>query len=38
VLTASGFSRIRITATRAAGEGLHSAIIQAVKPATPASR
>jgi SAM-dependent methyltransferase len=35
LLTASGFSYICITATRSAGEGLYSAIIQAVKPATP---
>jgi SAM-dependent methyltransferase len=32
LLTDSGFTGIRITATRPAGEGLHSAIIQAVKP------
>jgi hypothetical protein len=38
LLTAAGFSSIRITATRQAGEGLHSAIIQAVKPATRPSR
>jgi len=38
VLTASGFTRICITATRPAGGGLHSAVIQAVKPVTPASR
>jgi SAM-dependent methyltransferase len=38
LLTDSGFTGIRITATRPAGEGLHSAIIQAVKPAAPASR
>ena len=38
LLTSSGFSRIRITATRPAGGGLHSAIIQAVKPPSPASR
>ena len=38
LLTDSGFTGIRITATRPAGEGLHSAIIQAVKSATPASR
>ena len=34
LLTDSGFTGIRVTATRPAGEGLHSAIIQAVKPAT----
>jgi SAM-dependent methyltransferase len=38
LLTDSGFTGIRITATRPAGEGLHSAIIQAVKPANPASQ
>jgi len=38
LLTAAGFSSIRITATRPAGDGLHSAIIQAVKPATPPSQ
>ena len=38
LLIASGFSRIRITATHPAGDGLHSAIVQAVKPGTPASR
>ena len=38
LLTDSGFTSIRITAARSAGEGLHSVIIQAVKPATPASR
>lgn len=38
LLTSSGFSRIHITTTRPAGEGLHSAIIQAVKPVTSASR
>jgi len=35
LLAAAGFTHIRITATRPAGDGLHSAIIQAVKPATP---
>jgi SAM-dependent methyltransferase len=38
LLAAAGFTRIRITDTRPAGDGLHSAIIQAVKPAMPASR
>jgi arsenite methyltransferase len=31
-LAAAGFTAIRITATHAAGNGLHSAIIQAIKP------
>jgi SAM-dependent methyltransferase len=35
LLAAAGFTHLRITATRPAGDGLHSAIIQAVKPATP---
>ena len=34
-LAAAGFTTIRITTTHAVGDGLHSAIIQAVKPATP---
>jgi SAM-dependent methyltransferase len=34
LLTASGFMSIRITITSTAGDGLHSAIIQAVKPAS----
>ncbi len=34
LLTDSGFTGIRVTATRPAGESLRSAIIQAVKPAT----
>lgn len=33
VLAAAGFTTIRITITRAAGDGLHAAIIQAAKPA-----
>jgi SAM-dependent methyltransferase len=35
LLAAAGFTTIRITTTRPAGDGLHSAIIQAAKPATP---
>jgi SAM-dependent methyltransferase len=35
LLAAAGFTRIRITATRPAGDGLHAAIVQAAKPATP---
>jgi ubiquinone/menaquinone biosynthesis C-methylase UbiE len=31
-LTRAGFTRITITATHQAGEGVHSAIIRAVKP------
>jgi SAM-dependent methyltransferase len=38
LLAAAGFTTIRITTTRPAGDGLHSAIIQAAKPATPNSR
>jgi SAM-dependent methyltransferase len=37
-LLAAGFTRITITPTAAAGGGLHSAIIQAVKPAAPGDR
>ena len=33
LLAAAGFTSIRITSTRAAGAGLNSAIVQAVKPA-----
>ena len=35
-LLAAGFTQIAITPTADAGEGLHSAIIQAVRPAAPA--
>ena len=35
ILAAAGFTTIRITITRPAGDGLHAAIIQAAKPATP---
>jgi SAM-dependent methyltransferase len=35
LLTAAGFTTIRIIITSAAGDGLHSAIIQAVRPASP---
>jgi hypothetical protein len=34
LLRASGFTDITITSTHQAGPGLHSVIIQAVKPAT----
>jgi hypothetical protein len=37
-LAVAGFSAIRITTTRRAGDGLHSTIIEAVKPAMPTSR
>jgi SAM-dependent methyltransferase len=32
-LAAAGFTSVRITTTQAAGDGLHAAIVQAVKPA-----
>jgi L-amino acid N-acyltransferase YncA/2-polyprenyl-3-methyl-5-hydroxy-6-metoxy-1,4-benzoquinol methylase len=35
LLLASGFTRTAITATQAAGPGLHSAIIQATRPTAP---
>jgi SAM-dependent methyltransferase len=35
LLAAAGFTTIRITTTQPAGDGLHSAIIEAAKPATP---
>ena len=35
LLAAAGFTAIRVTVTHAADDGLHSAIIQAVKPVTP---
>ena len=35
LLRAAGFTAITITSTHPAGTGLHSAIIQATKPATP---
>jgi arsenite methyltransferase len=35
LLTAAGFTAVRITLTGAADDGLHSAIVQAVKPASP---
>ncbi|MFI5064339.1 MAG: hypothetical protein ACHP9Z_10225, partial [Streptosporangiales bacterium] len=35
LLLASGFTTIRITTTHDAGPGLHSAIIQATRPAAP---